>query len=131
MRSDHLLRHMKVHKEEAKSEEDASVVDENSIVLDKSGGICLINNNLSDMPKEYDIFKDGEDHWSCYYKDGSQRIYFNSFGCSTPKDVLCHLKTVDEIKHNIAVIQRNNDAFQHDSSLNLCKQVMDKHFMKL
>ena len=117
MRSDHLLRHMKVHKEEAELVKNDSVVDENSTVLDKFCGI-------PETPKEYDIFKDDEDHWSCYYKDGNQRIYFNSFGSSTPKDVLRYLKTVDELKHNIPVIQRNNDVFQHDSSLNLCKQVI-------
>ena len=50
--------------------------------------------------------------------------HFDSFCCSTPKEVLCYLKTVDELKHNIPVIQRNNDVFQHDSSLNLCKQVI-------
>ena len=124
MRSDHLLRHMKVHKEKEESVKDDSMVNEDSMVLDKCSGISLRNNNLPEITMEYDIFKDDEDHWSCYYKDGNQRIYFNSFGCSTAKEVLCCLKTVDEIKHNIPVIQRNNDVFQHDSSLNLCKEVI-------
>ena len=124
MRSDHLLRHMKVHKEEEKSVEHDNVVNEDSTVLDKFSGIFLRNNNFVETSKEYNIFKDDEDHWSCYYKDGNQRIYFNSFGCSAPKEVLCYLKTDDELKHNIPVIQRNNDVFQHDNSLNLCKQVI-------
>ena len=72
MRSDHLLRHMKVHKVEEES------VNEDSTVLDKFGGMFLRNNNVPKTPKEYDMFKDDEDHWCCYYKDGNQRIYFNS-----------------------------------------------------
>ena len=123
MRSDHLLRHMKVHKKE-ESVKDDSMVNKDSMVLDKCSDISLRNNNLPETSIEYDIFKDDEDHWSCYYKNGNQRIYFNSFGCSTPKEVLCCLKTVDELKHNIPVIQRNNDVFQHDSSHNLCKEVI-------
>ena len=49
---------------------------------------------------------------------------FNSFGYSTPKEILCCMKTVDELKHNIPVIERNNDVFQHDNSYNLCKEVI-------
>ena len=128
MRSDHLLRHMKVHKkEQEESVEDDSMVNENTTVFDKfddnlpetpkkydilkeeqeeslednsvvNGNTTVVDKfdgNLPVTSKEYDIFKDDEGHWSCYYKDGHQRIYFNSFGCSTPKEVLCYLKTVD------------------------------------
>ena len=123
MRSDHLLRHMKVH-EKRESVKDDSMVNEDAMVLDKYSGISLLNNNLPETSIEYDIFKDDEDHWSCYYKNRNQRIYFNSFGYSTPKEVLCCLKTADELKHNCPVIQRNNDVFQHDSSYNLCKEVI-------
>ena len=100
------------------------MANEDSMGLDKCSGISLRNNILPETSIEYDIFKDGEDHWSCYYKNGNQRIYFNSFGYSTPKEVLCCLKTVDELKNNIPVIQRNNDVFQHDGSHNLCKEVI-------
>ena len=62
MRSDHLLRHMKVHKVEEESVEDDSGVNEDSTVLDKFGGIFLRNNNLPETPKEYDIFKDEGNH---------------------------------------------------------------------
>ena len=88
---------MKVH-EKRKSVKDDSMVNEDSMVLDKCSGISLLNNNLPETSIEYDIFKDDEDHWSCYYKSENQRIYFNSFGYSTPREVLCCLKTVDELK---------------------------------
>ena len=56
MRSDHLLRHMEVHKKEEQSVEDDSVVNEDLVVLDKFGGIFLRNNNLSGTPKGIQYF---------------------------------------------------------------------------
>ena len=66
---------MKVH-ERRELVKDDSMVNEDSMALDKYSGISLINNNLPETSIEYDIFKDDEDHWSYYYKNGNQRIYF-------------------------------------------------------
>ena len=52
-------------------------------------------------------------HWVCYYKNGSQRIYFDSFGQVSPIELQKYLKTKHEFLHNVNVIQRNTDIVQH------------------
>ena len=32
-------------------------------------------------------------HWVAYYKDGNERIYFDSFGCVAPIEIRKYLKT--------------------------------------
>ena len=49
-------------------------------------------------------------HWTCYYKNGLNRIYFDSYGQITPLEIQNYLKTSKE--KGIAVIQRNTDAVQ-------------------
>ena len=47
-------------------------------------------------------------HWVCYYKNGDQRIYFDSFGQITPLEIQRYLKKSSERE----VIQRNTDIVQ-------------------
>ena len=50
-------------------------------------------------------------HWVSYYKNGFQRIYFDSFGQITPIEIQNYLKSPKE-RGGIAVIQRNTDIVQ-------------------
>ena len=66
-------------------------------------------------------------HWVCYYKNGNTRIYFDSFGQVTPKEVQRYLKTKKEFEHEINVIQRNTDIVQRvntDVCGHLCLYVL-------
>ena len=49
-------------------------------------------------------------HWICYYKNGTRRIYFDSFGQITPIEIQNYLKTKRE--RGLGVIQRNTDIVQ-------------------
>ena len=53
-------------------------------------------------------------HWVCWYVSnaGSNRIYFDSFGCITPYELQRYLKSKREYKDNILCIQRNTDQVQ-------------------
>ena len=68
-------------------------------------------------------------HWTAYYKDGTKRIYFDSFGQITPIEVQKYLKTKDEFTKDAAVIERNSDIVQEPNT-NICGQlclyVLDK-----
>lgn len=52
-------------------------------------------------------------HWVSYLINGSQRIYFDSFGQVTPIELQKYLKTKAEWNGNLQVIQRNTDIVQH------------------
>jgi len=49
-------------------------------------------------------------HWVCYYKNGLNRIYFDSYGQITPIEIQNYLKRRKE--QGIGVIQRNTDIVQ-------------------
>ena len=51
-------------------------------------------------------------HWVCYYRNKSNRIYFDSFGQITPVEVQRYLKTGTEFARGREVIQRNTDIAQ-------------------
>ena len=52
-------------------------------------------------------------HWVCYYKNGHERVYFDSFGQVTPMEIQKYLKTRIELyPSNQQVIQRNTDIVQ-------------------
>ena len=57
-------------------------------------------------------------HWVCYYKNGNERIYFDSFGQITPIEIQRYLKTPYEFKSNEEVIHRNTDIVQNINSTN-------------
>ena len=68
-------------------------------------------------------------HWVAFYKDGEQRIYFDSFGQIPPTEIQKYLKTAEEYKQNIPVIQRNTDIVQKPNTNicgHLCIRVLDK-----
>ena len=51
-------------------------------------------------------------HWVAYYKDGDERIYFDSFGQVAPTEIQKYLKSEEEFRNNKPVIQRNTDIVQ-------------------
>ena len=80
---------------------------------------AIVNFNKSSEPGS---------HWVCYYKDGDERIYFDSFGCTPPTEIQRYLKTSEEFQNNEAVIQRNTDIVQKFNTEvcgQLCIYVLD------
>ena len=61
-------------------------------------------------------------HWVCYFKNGLDRIYFDSFGCITPIEMQKYLKTKKEYKNNVLCIQRNTDQVQMPNT-QICGQL--------
>ena len=51
-------------------------------------------------------------HWVCYYRNKSDRTYFDSFEQITPVEVQRYLKTGVEFVRGWEVIQRNTDIVQ-------------------
>ena len=67
-------------------------------------------------------------HWVAYYKDGNERIYFDSFGCLAPIEIQKYLKTPKEFLDSEPVIQRNTDIVQKFNTEvcgQLCIYVLD------
>jgi hypothetical protein len=67
-------------------------------------------------------------HWVAYYKDGDERIYFDSFAQSVPIEIQKYLKTDKEFQNNSPVIQRNTDIVQKPNTQicgHLCVYVID------
>ena len=63
----------------------------------------IVNLNTSDQSGS---------HWVCYYRNGSDIIYFDSYGQLTPVEIQRYLKTGNEFKRGKEVIQRNTDIVQ-------------------
>ena len=61
-------------------------------------------------------------HWVCWYKIGSTRIYFDSFGCITPIKLQNYLKTTPEFRNNTPCIQRNSEQVQ-EANTQICGQL--------
>ena len=51
-------------------------------------------------------------HWVCYYRNGNERFYFDSYGQITPAEMQRYLKAGIEFKRGSEVIQRNTDIVQ-------------------
>ena len=67
-------------------------------------------------------------HWVAYYKDGDERIYFDSFGQVAPTEIQKYLKSEEEFRDNKPVIQRNTDIVQKVNTKicgQLCVYVLD------
>ena len=47
-------------------------------------------------------------HWVCWYKDGIERYYFDSFGEAPPLELLHYLKTYAEMNLDMPAIRRNS-----------------------
>ena len=54
--------------------------------------------------------KESGSHWVCYYKKGTYRVYFDSFGQITPIEIQNYLKK--EKEKGLPVINRNTDIVQ-------------------
>ena len=54
------------------------------------------------------IFSSGS-HWTCYYKDGSNAIYFDSFGDAKPPIELVNYLNIDNLQYNTDSIQQYDD----------------------
>ena len=61
-------------------------------------------------------------HWVCWYKNDTDRIYFDSFGCICPMELQKYLKTQAEFKNNIPSIQRNSEQVQQPNT-QICGQM--------
>ena len=61
--------------------------------------------------------KEPGSHWVCYFKDGTERIYFDSYGQITLDEVQKYLKTPLEVGKQ--VIKRNTDIVQSPGT-NIC-----------
>ncbi len=61
-------------------------------------------------------------HWVAWFKNGSNRIYFDSFGCITPDELQRYMKTKREYKDNILCIHRNTDQIQK-ANTQICGQI--------
>ena len=55
-------------------------------------------------------------HWTCWYKRGKNRFYFDSFGEPPPPELLHYLKTPLELEQDLPVIKCNAITVQHDQS---------------
>ena len=79
----------------------------------------IVNFNTSSEPGS---------HWVAYYKNGKERIYFDSFGQVMPTELKKYLKTKEELEDDAPVIQRNTDIVQKpntDICGHLCLYVLD------
>ena len=89
---------------ELKIENFRGVLMRDSLPLKPHNKECgIVNFNKSSQPGS---------HWVCYFKNGHQRIYFDSFGQVTPIEIQKYLKTQQELISHKQVIQRNTDIVQ-------------------
>ena len=51
-------------------------------------------------------------HWVCYFRNKTDRIYFDSYGQITPVEIQRDLQTSSEFDRGKEVIQRNTDIVQ-------------------
>ena len=63
----------------------------------------IVNLNTSDQSGS---------HWVCYYRNGNDRFYFDSYEQLTPVEIQRYLKTGIEFKRGSEVIRRNTDVVQ-------------------
>ena len=79
----------------------------------------IVNLNTSNEPGS---------HWVAYFRDGSKKIYFDSFGQVIPTEIQKYLKTKDEYRYSLPVIERNTDVVQEPNTVicgHLCLYVLD------
>ena len=76
----------------------------------------------------FNTSKEPGSHWVAYFRDGSKKIYFDSFGQVIPTEIQKYLKTKDEYRNNQPVIERNTDVVQEPNTVicgHLCLYVLD------
>ena len=55
-------------------------------------------------------------HWICFYRNGNDRYFFDSFAEAPPVELLKYLKSDLEFTRDLPVIKRNALTVQHDQS---------------
>ena len=55
-------------------------------------------------------------HWVCWYKNGKDRIYFDSFGEPPPPELEAYLKTKKELKESKLCLKQSSVTVQKDDS---------------
>ena len=86
----------------------------------KSVECGIINLNTSSQPGS---------HWTCYYRNGDTRYYFDSFSEPPPIELLKYMKSDLEFSKDFPVIKRSALTVQHDQSSecgSLCLFVLKK-----
>ena len=71
-------------------------------------------------------------HWTCWFKKGKERYYFDSFGEPPPNELLKYLKTPLELEQDLPAIKCNAITVQHDQSQecgSLCLYVLKQMSM--
>ena len=75
----------------------------------------------------FNTSKEPGSHWVAYFRDGSKKIYFDSFGQVIPTEIQKYLKTKDEYEYNLPVIERNTDVVQEPNTViwgHLCLYIL-------
>ena len=67
-------------------------------------------------PVNFNTSSESGSHWVAYYKNGKNRIYFDSYGQVVLQEINDYLKTITEKKNDEAVIQRNTDIVQKSNT---------------
>ena len=76
----------------------------------------------------FNTSKEPGSHWVAFFRDRSKKIYFDSFGQVIPTEIQKYLKTKDEYRYNLPVIERNTDVVQEPNTViggHLCLYVLD------
>ena len=55
-------------------------------------------------------------HWICWYKNGKERIYFDSYGEPPPPELEVYLKTKKELEKSKLCIKQSSVTVQKDDS---------------
>ena len=66
-------------------------------------------------------------HWTCWFKRGKKRLYFDSFGEPPPIELLHYLKSQSELEEDLPAVKCNAITVQHDQSTecgSLCLYVL-------
>ena len=55
-------------------------------------------------------------HWTCWFRNGNERYYFDSYGEPPPLELLEYLKTKKEIAKDLPAVKICSITVQHDQS---------------
>ena len=55
-------------------------------------------------------------HWTCWFKEGKDRYYFDSYGEPPPREIIQYLKSVNELEKDKPVIKRSAVTVQRDNT---------------
>lgn len=84
-------------------------------------GILNLDDN-DDLSDRYGTSTGEGTHWTCWYKRGPKKYYFDSFGLQPPKEILEYLGALD---YNIAQIQTRGTVICGHLCLTVLKRLCD------